>query len=339
MAATALSREKRRSVLAVVGDVMLGRLVSREIGRRDPRSLWGDVLPILADADAVIANLECAISDRGAPWAGTPKTFHFRARPAAIDVLKAANIRYVSLANNHVLDFGEQALGDTLDLLDRAGIAHAGAGRTLAEAQQAAHFHAGELSIAAFALTDNEPAFAAGTGRAGTCFFDPANDGDAWPNAAQIAAERAAGADLVMVSAHLGPNMEAIPRSHLAAFKRALADGGTDIIHGHSAHVVQPVECRQRRIILHDTGDILDDYAIDPIRHNDWSFIFLIHAGEAGVHRLVLRPVVLSFAQVHLARGDIAESICARMAADSAAFGTHLQPCAEGLEIDLTGGS
>jgi len=323
--------------IAIVGDVMLGRLVSREIGQRSPESFWGDTLPLLRGADAVVANLECAISARGAEWSRTPKVFHFRAAPAAIEVLKAAGVSYVSLANNHVLDYGEEALLDTLDLLDEAGIARAGAGRDLAEAKRAAQFAAGRLRVADFSITDNEPPFAATASSPGTCHVDPAHDAGGWPTAEAIAAERAAGVDLVLVSAHLGPNMVLRPGARIQAFKRRLIEAGGDLLHGHSAHLFQGIEAMGRRTILHDTGDFLDDYAVDPILRNDWSFLFLAEIDAGGVRRLDLRPVRLGFATVNLARGTEAEAICARMIEESRRFGVELTPTGDGLELILAG--
>jgi poly-gamma-glutamate capsule biosynthesis protein CapA/YwtB (metallophosphatase superfamily) len=113
---------KELITLALVGDVMLGRGVNEEITNRSPESSWGSVLPILQSADAAIANLECAITSHTQRCQRTPKVFHFRADPLAVEVLLAGNIRCVSLANNHSLDFDDQGLLDTLHYLDSAGI-------------------------------------------------------------------------------------------------------------------------------------------------------------------------------------------------------------------------
>src|ERR1043166_6214605 len=95
------------TTLAFAGDVMLGRLVSDAIKQMPPEQPWGDVMPIMAAADLRIVNLECAITTHTTPWTRTEKVFHFGADPAAIQVLRAAHIDAVSLANNHVLDFNE----------------------------------------------------------------------------------------------------------------------------------------------------------------------------------------------------------------------------------------
>src|SRR5215207_9844110 len=109
--------------LALVGDVMLGRGVNKALHTTlRPEQLWGDVLPLLGSADLRIINLECAITDHKQPWTRTPKVFHFRADPPAVEVLRAARVNVCSLANNHTLDFEERGLLDTTEHLKVAGI-------------------------------------------------------------------------------------------------------------------------------------------------------------------------------------------------------------------------
>src|ERR671910_572218 len=161
--------------LALTGDVMLGRGVAEALdGRMHPEEPWGDVMPLMDAADLRIINLECAITDNEQPWMRSPKVFHFRAQPSAIETLLTARIEVCSLANNHTLDFEEQGLLDTLEHLDAAGIRHAGAGRNQEEAVDPAilivpadHTH----RVALLAFTDNEPSFAAGTDRPGTNYL------------------------------------------------------------------------------------------------------------------------------------------------------------------------
>ena len=324
----------RHCRLAIVGDVMLGRLVNDFYGTRPPAWFWGTTLPVLQRADAVFANLECAITASQATWARYPKVFHFRAEPAAVAVLQAAGIDCVSLANNHVLDFEVEGLKDTLDQLDRGGIRHAGAGLDLAAARAPVLLAAGGLKIGLLSVTDNEPGFAAAENSPGT-FYGRLGEDEAI--AAQLeslaAALRRDGADLVVLAAHWGPNMVTEPPPHFQAFARRLVDGGAvDLFWGHSAHVFQGVEPRRGGLILYDTGDFLDDYAVDPWLRNDWSFIFQVDLAERRIARLTLIPVVLTLAQVNLAEGADAAEICARMQAAAARLGTRLSPTAEGLE-------
>src|SRR5919199_6393391 len=161
--------------MALIGDVMLGRGVNEALRTKGPEEPWGDVLSLLEVADLRIINLECAITNHKRPWTRTPKVFHFRADPSAVEVLRVARVDGCSLANNHTLDFEEQGLLDTLKHLEAADISYAGAGRNREEAAQPALLEARTEHIrnrvALLAFTDNEPTFAAGTDRPGTNYL------------------------------------------------------------------------------------------------------------------------------------------------------------------------
>ena len=323
--------------IAFVGDVMLGRLVSRQLRRgRRPESCWGDVGPFLRGTDGVVANLECAITTHDQPWLRTPKTFHFSADPVAVEVLKAGNVRAVSLANNHILDFEVAGLLDTLENLDRAGIAHAGAGRSEEKAFTPARLRLGDLNVALFAVTDNEPAFAAKGNDPGTAYVDLDVPAPPLPTRAEIEGGWRGGADLTILSCHLGPNMVTKPSPEIRDYHRNAALHGFDIIHGHSAHLTQGVERVGRSLLLHDTGDFIDDYATDPVLRNDWSFVFVIEADRSGPRRLTLVPVILSFAEVRHAKDEEADTLCERMMKRSARFGTAFTRTAEGLDLAIS---
>jgi poly-gamma-glutamate synthesis protein (capsule biosynthesis protein) len=331
------SRGNKSARIVFVGDVMLGRLVSQELHRRPAEGFWGDVRPLLQDVDAVIANLECAITTSKEPWSRTPKVFHFGADPRAIDVLRAGNVRAVSLANNHVLDFETAGLLETIDLLEKAGIAHAGAGHTETEALAPAILDIGGLKLALLAVTDNEPAFAARADQPGTAYVDLDYRREAISTIETgVIASREAGADLLVLSCHLGPNMVLRPPTPIREFRHAAVAKGIDLVQGHSAHVTQGVERDGRSLILHDTGDFLDDYAVDPVLHNDWSFVFLVEVEAASLRRLTLIPVRLGFAEVRLALPHESREICARMTKLSAELGTGLVPSPDGLSLDLS---
>lgn len=323
--------------IAFLGDVMLGRGVGAEIGRRAPESFWGDLRERLLAEDLVVANLECAITTHPVPWTRTPKVFHFRAPPQAIEVLRAAGIRLVSLANNHVLDFEIEGLLDTLRVLDEAGIAYAGAGRDAAEASRPAIVEAAALRVAMIAASDNEPEWEAGRRRPGILWlrFDP----DAAESLAAVeqgvAAARAEGADVVVLSLHWGPNMVPRPPDRFRRFARAVIECGVDVLHGHSAHIFQGVEVYRGRPILYDTGDTLDDYAVDPILRNDQSLVFVVEIDESGPKELFMIPIRLRYGEVELAKGRDFEEIRVRMQTRSAELGTRVERTEEGLRVDL----
>lgn len=106
--------------LALTGDVMLGRLVNQHVVEDlslPPAAAWGDTLPLFHSADLRLINLERVISSKGEKWRPLIKPFHFRAHPRALEILRAARIDGVTLANNHVLDYGDEALKECLTLL------------------------------------------------------------------------------------------------------------------------------------------------------------------------------------------------------------------------------
>ena len=312
--------------LALVGDVMLGRGVDGAL-KDYMRSgePWGDALPVLDAADLRVINLECAITTHENRWNRTPKTFHFRADPSrAVEVLRAARIDACSLANNHTLDFEEEGLLDTLQYLDAAGIRHAGAGRNLEEAARPAILDApdGE-KVALLAFTDNEPPFAAGVDRLGTNYLPTSLEPEVLDRVeAAIAGAREAGADTVLFSNHWGPNMVERPRDLFRRFARSVVNRGADVYYGHSAHVFQGVEVYRGKPILYDTGDFIDDYAVDERLRNDRSFVFRVLVEGGEFRRLELFPVVLSFARTGLAAGVESKEILRRMQRLSAELGT-----------------
>lgn len=89
--------------IALVGDVMLGRLVNKMLKHSDPAYPWGNTLSILQTADLRICNLECVLSDIGSPWPTPPKVFHFRSDEKNIKTLQIAkSISFLSLTTMYL---------------------------------------------------------------------------------------------------------------------------------------------------------------------------------------------------------------------------------------------
>ncbi len=99
---------------------------------------------------------------------------------------------------------------------------------------------------------------------------------------------------------------------------------GADIYHGHSAHICQGIEIYQGKPILYDTGNFIDDYAVDPLLRNDRSCLFKLMFEQGRLRRIELLPVSLEVAHVALARGEEFEAIAARMDKLCAELGTTL---------------
>lgn len=315
--------------LALTGDVMLGRMVNETVIENRavrPEALWGDLLSVMRRADCRLINLECVISDRGTPWHPATKAFHFRAGPRALDVLRAAGIDGVMLANNHVLDYGQEAFLDCLRRLNGAGLTRAGAGASLEEALAPAVFNIGEQSLALVALTDNEPEWEATHHKPGVNYVAYNDRGLLAPyrqRIAQVLSLARRQAELVMVSAHVGPNWGAPSRS-MRVLARELLDLGADLYWGHSNHTPQGIESYQGKAILYSTGDFVDDYMVDSVERNDLSFLYLVEVERNRIKKILLHPIRIEACRVRRADEQERMFLSRTMQAKCGTFGTSV---------------
>jgi poly-gamma-glutamate capsule biosynthesis protein CapA/YwtB (metallophosphatase superfamily) len=306
--------------LALAGDTMLGRGVAERLAEASPESLFSrDVVDAAGEADLFVLNLECCISDRGAPWPDPSKPFFFRAPPAAVKTLSHLGVDCVTLANNHALDFGEEALLDTLEHLDAAGIAHVGAGPSVRAARSPVLLEAAGFRLTVLAAADHPADFAAGESAAGIAFAELGSGVPDW--LAEAVSESGNGADAVLVTPHWGPNMTPEPVAHVRAAAGGLIDAGATLLAGHSAHVFQGIDGR----VLFDLGDFLDDYAVDPVLRNDLGLLFLVDLDGDGPRRLEAVPLRLDFCFTRLAEGEDRAWIAHRFRVACAAFGTEVR--------------
>jgi poly-gamma-glutamate capsule biosynthesis protein CapA/YwtB (metallophosphatase superfamily) len=327
------SAQKERVItLAFGGDVMLGRLVDETVKARGPRYVWGNVLPLLRDADAALVNLECVISEPGERFPN--RVFYFRAEPETGRALSEAGIDYVSLANNHAMDFRAQGLIRTIDHLDHMAIAHAGAGRNLEAAATPAFVNVSGIKIGVVAFADHFREYAASHDSPGINWIELKSFERV---RAAIDAARKGGADLIVFSIHWGPNMREQPTSEFIEFAHAVMDAGADIFHGHSAHIFQGIEIYKGKLILYDTGDLIDDYYVDPQLRNDQQLLFIVRASSRGAETVELVPLFIRNMQVNLAEGDEFEAIFERARRLSSSFGTKIERKHDRLVIQVAG--
>jgi poly-gamma-glutamate capsule biosynthesis protein CapA/YwtB (metallophosphatase superfamily) len=301
--------------LALAGDTMLGRKVAEAIDVAGPQALFADeVVEITRAADLFVLNLECCISDGGSPWPDPGKPFFFRAPPAATEVLTRLGVDCVTLANNHALDYGPDALQDTLEHLRAAGIAWVGAGRTRVEAREPVVLNANGVQVAVLGCSDHPADFAAGETSPGIAHVDLRRGADWVP-----AAIETVDADIVLVTPHWGPNMVARPLPYVRRAAAALRAAGATLIAGHSAHVFHGVE----PAILYDLGDFVDDYAVDKALRNDLGLLFLVTIDERGPRRIEGVPLKLDYCHTSLAAPDEAAWIRRRFGDACAELGTE----------------
>jgi poly-gamma-glutamate synthesis protein (capsule biosynthesis protein) len=314
--------------VALAGDTMLGRGVAEALAERPPQSLVApEVAEIAQAADLSVLNLECCISDGGSPWPASGKPFFFRAPPAAVETLRHLGISCVTLANNHALDFGEEALADTLAHLESAGIAVVGAGPDVERARRPAVLEADEMRLAVLGLTDHPADFAAGPDRPGVAFADLRSGLPTWVGEVVAGTE----ADAVLASPHWGPNMTTEPVPHVRRAADDLVGAGVTLIAGHSAHVFHGVAGR----VMFDLGDFLDDYAIDPTLRNDLGILWLVRLDQRGPVSVEAVPLRLDYCFTRLADGDDEAWIRSRLRRACQAMGADVTEANGRLRVAL----
>ena len=226
--------------------------------------IWGDALAELERvAPAVrIINLETSVT-RSETW--QPKNINYRMHPDNIACITAAGIDCCVLANNHVLDFGEAGLEETLDTLRHAGLHVAGAGRNRDEARAPAVLAlpgGGRVLVFAFGVETSGISrdWAATAKMSGINRLEDLSERTLRQIATHVQGVRRPG-DIVVASIHWGANFEyAIPPEQ-QRFARALIDeAGVAVVHGHSSHHVKGIEVYRERPIFYGCGDLLNDY-------------------------------------------------------------------------------
>ena len=234
----------REWTLLAGGDVLMDRTEPAGV---DPFEF---IQPSLASADIAVVNAEMAISDRGS---AADKEYVFRAPPAAAERIAAAGIDVASLANNHARDYGAEALLDTVNLLEIAGVVPLGAGADDSEAYGHRVLNAaGDLRVAFVGASMVVPwTFPAGPDRPGIA--------SARPTTRIVESVRAASqaADVVIVVIHWGVERQTCPTAEQFDVTRELLDAGADAIIGHHPHVLQPVEFLEGKLVAYSLGNFV----------------------------------------------------------------------------------
>ncbi|MEN6543814.1 CapA family protein [Parvibaculum sp.] len=229
-----------------------------------PDYVWGDALTEIDRhaPDLRIVNLETAITTAKSH---APKGINYRMNPGNADVLRALRIDACSLANNHVLDWGRRGLAETIETLERIGIASSGAGHDRETAQAPAILRGSDgrrvLLFGAATPDSGVPLdWAAADRKPGIALLPDLSEATIETVARRIAAHKAVG-DVVVLSLHWGGNWGYRIRDEENAFAHALIErAGVDVLHGHSSHHTKGIEVYRGKLILYGCGDFINDY-------------------------------------------------------------------------------
>jgi len=246
-----LNKENSEIKLLFVGDIMLSRTVGDIMAKKnDWKYPFLEMADFLRSADLTVGNLEGPISSRGV---NQGSIYSFRADPQAAEGLLYSGFDVLSIANNHILDWGRTALSDTIGVLNDVGIAAVGAGHNFEEANAPRVIEIRGVKIAFLAYTDLYPQSLWATETQGGV------SAPTLENIKKFISIARDQADVVILLWHWGEEYETASRSREQAIARALIDAGADIIVGHHPHVVQEVEEYNGGYIAYSLGNFVFD--------------------------------------------------------------------------------
>jgi poly-gamma-glutamate capsule biosynthesis protein CapA/YwtB (metallophosphatase superfamily) len=234
---------RRNGRVAFLGDVLLGRDAGPVLRRRGYDHALAGLRPLLDDADVVVANVEGPITRNSErrpkpPPSGGGRRWWMRSNVGAAGALARAGVGIASLANNHIMDYGERGLAETIERLEGVDIAHVGAGPDAAAARRPVVVDVAGLRVGfvaamqAYAMELRDGGYA-DAGRPGPALLEPELLND------DLSALRA-DCDVVIALLHWGRNYRPV-----TALQRELAQAiapSADLVVGHHSHLAQPVE-------------------------------------------------------------------------------------------------
>jgi poly-gamma-glutamate synthesis protein (capsule biosynthesis protein) len=279
--AVAASSAPGTVTVAAVGDMCFATSVRQLIGRSGAHAPFSATHALLSAADVTVGNLECALSTRGSAVPG--KSYTFEGPPSAVKGLTWAGFDLVAQANNHARDYGSAALADTIKNLDKAGIAHAGAGSNSTSAFKPAYVTRNGTKIAYLSYSQIGPAsFQASAHRSGTAYTLRLST---VTKAIKAAKKKA---DYVFVSIHWGTEYRTTPTSRQVEFGRAAVRAGATLVLSHHPHVIEGVEFYRKGLIAYSLGNFV--FSPGHAAGHD-TFVLTLTLGRKGITNVVARPM------------------------------------------------
>jgi len=274
--------ERGEGLVEVVfaGDIMLSRTVEERMEVYGSQYPFEGLDGVLRGADLTMGNLEAPFSVQGEPL---NKRFVFRVDPGHASGLSWAGFDVVNLANNHLLDFGQEGLDQTLVSLGEMGIAYVGAGRSYQEAHSPLIWEGKGTKIAllSYAASRWKGSYELPTSEL-VSFAELPTIRDEVQGASQLA-------DLVVVILHLGTEYQVAPDEEQLAASRAAIDAGAGLVVGHHSHVVQGWEEYRGGLIVYGLGNFVFD--IDVVEASREGAMLRVLLGPRGIAAADLIPV------------------------------------------------
>lgn len=302
-AGDAIEQVPEKITMIFAGDVMLAGNVDTVInsaGGGDYQFPWANVAGYLQQADITFINLESVISDQGRPNRHI-NGIKYRANPNAIAGLQYAGIDVVSLANDHVFDYGRSAMEDCINRLRSNDMKCVGAGLTYEEAYMPTYVEVKGKKIAFLAYTNigSESCRATKTVTLPWGRLVTGASGAAWLTAKDmeqgIAKAREDMADIIVVSIHAGRPYSNKPNADQDTFAHLAIDRGADVVICSGSHVSQPTVVYDRSYNAYSLGNFIYDQSESAFENSGVTRgkIFGIVWEEGGITSVFERKVLI----------------------------------------------
>lgn len=241
-----------------VGDIMLDRVVAMHANAVGDEQLFAGVRGLFGDANAVVGNLEGTITSMPSVSQASTTILRFTFAPRMADVLRAAGMSAVSVANNHAYDFGVSGYEETLANLERAGIAAFGSPLNDKNISTTLLVYGRKICLIGYMQ-----------------LYDP-NMKSVLDTLAAIRPS----CDRLVVFAHWGVEYQHEPTDAQREAAHALVDAGVDVVIGAHPHVVEPVEIYHNRAIFYSLGNFIFDQGWKPEVRRGLSVLIEFGTGE-----------------------------------------------------------
>lgn len=285
-----------------VGDIMMGRHVNDVIKKNGSDYLFEKVQPVFNQSDYVSGNFENPVllkKEENYEEQKLDKNIHLFSRLEGAQAIKNAGFSVINLANNHMMDYGPNALVETLDTFNDLGVPHVGAGNNVEEATEVEYAEYDGLRVATLGFTDVlVKGFSAQRYTAGVARATPENIVPAIQEAKK-------NADLVIVNVHWGIEYNKKPSERQEEMAKIMADVGADIIVGHHPHVLSEIELYNDSVIFYSLGNFIFDQGWT--RTKD-SAIAQYHIDKDGKKSIEIIPVRIKEAQPFVTKNPYARN-------------------------------
>ncbi len=243
--------------LSFLGDIMLDRGVEASVNKNfegDFSKLFTN-LEELKNSDITFLNFEGTASDKGKD---VGSIYSFRMNPIVIPIMKNAGIDIISIANNHVGDWGRASYEDMINRLQEEELAYTGGGINSFAAETPTIIEKNGMKIGFLGFADNGPGYLeAKMDKAG--FLSSHN-----PRFAEIVKSASEQVDYLIVSFHWGDEYKTIHNSRQEYLAHMAIDNGAKVIAGHHPHVIQDTEVYKEGFIAYSLGNFIFDQYFSP---------------------------------------------------------------------------